>query len=193
MAGRWWQPLEGPKVTRSKTQNSNDGRDIAMMHTEAHQPLLSSLEIQARQNRDSHLKAVLDQPEALKIPGIESLETMRSQIQELQERYELEASRLANQQQTLESLNGRLSDERQRLAHGEYLFAGSKAAVDSLVQSVYQCLTPSEQSKLQTALILRSGNAQFVEVWPAVKKAILGEIKHLEAEISKLTKGGSNE
>jgi chromosome segregation ATPase len=186
--------MESPFQLRRKTSKSNqDERLTSMMQIEAHQPLLSSLEIQARQNRDSHLKAVLDQPEALKIPGIESLETMRSQIQELQERYELEASRLANQQATLEGLNGRLSDERRKLSHGEYLFAGSKAAVDGLVQSIYQCLTPSEQSKLQTALILRSGNAQFVEVWPAVKKAILGEIKHLEAEISKLTKGNSNE
>jgi hypothetical protein len=192
MAGSWRQPLEGPKITRPKTQNSNDGRDIAMMHTEEPKPLLSSFEILARQNRDSHLKAVLDQPEALKIPGIESLEVMQSQIQELQERYELEAQRLATEQATLESLNGQLETERKKLTHGEYLFAGSKAAVDGLVQSIYQCLTQSEQSKLQTALILRAGNAQYVEVWPAVKKAILGEIKRLENEIKEMT-GGSNE
>jgi hypothetical protein len=68
----------------SKTQNSNDGRDFTMMQIEEPKPLLSSFEILARQNRDSHLKAVLDQPEALRIPGIESLETMQSQIQELQ-------------------------------------------------------------------------------------------------------------
>ena len=192
MAGSWRQPLEGPKITRPKTQNSNDGRDIAMMHTEEPKPLLSSFEILARQNRDSHLKAVLYQPEALKIPGIESLEVMQSQIQELQERYELEAQRLATEQATLESLNGQLETERKKLTHGEYLFAGSKAAVDGLVQSIYQCLTQSEQSKLQTALILRAGNAQYVEVWPAVKKAILGEIKRLENEIKEMT-GGSNE
>lgn len=159
------------------------------MILEEPKPLLSSFEILARQNRDSHLKAVLDQPEALKIPGIESLEVMQSQIQELQERYEAEAARLATEQATLEGLTIQLSDERRKLSHGEYLFAGSKAAVDGLVQSIYQCLTPSEQSKLQTALILRSGNAQYIEVWPTVKKAILGEIKRLEAEISKLTKG----
>ena len=186
--------LESPFQLRRKTSKSNqDERLTSMMQIEAHQPLLSSLEIQARQNRDSHLKAVLNDPGALKIPGIESLETMRSQIAELQSKYEAEASRLANQQQTLEGLNGRLSDERRKLAHGEYLFSGSKAAVDSLVQSIYQCLTPSEQSKLQTALILRAGNAQYVEVWPAVKKAIQAEIKRLENEISKLTKGNSNE
>jgi hypothetical protein len=189
MAGRWWQQVEGSKITRSKTQNSNDGRDIAMMQIEEPKPLLSSFEILARQNRDSHLKAVLDQPEALKIPGIESLETMQSQIAELQSKYEAEAARLASEQATLEGLNGQLETERRRLAHGEYLFAGSKAAVDSLVQSIYQCLTPSEQGKLQTALILRSGNTQFVECWPTVKKAVLAEIKRLETEISKLTKG----
>jgi hypothetical protein len=72
----------------SKTQNSNDGRDTSMMQIEEPKPLLSSFEILARQNRDSHLKAVLDQPEALKIPGLESLETMQSQIQELQAKYE---------------------------------------------------------------------------------------------------------
>jgi hypothetical protein len=160
-----------------------------MMQIEEPKPLLSSFEILARQNRDSHLKAVLDQPEALKIPGIESLETMQAQIQELQAAYEIEAQRLATEQATLEGLNGQLETERRRLAHGEYLFAGSKAAVDSLVQSIYQCLTPSEQGKLQTALILRSGNTQFVECWPTVKKAVLAEIKRLEAEISKLTKG----
>jgi hypothetical protein len=69
--------VEGSKITRSKTQNSNDGRDIAMMHTEEPKPLLSSFEILARANRDANLKAVLDDPEALKIPGIESLETMQ--------------------------------------------------------------------------------------------------------------------
>jgi hypothetical protein len=164
-----------------------------MMHTEEPKPLLSSFEILARQNRDSHLKAVLDQPEALKIPGIESLETMQAQIQELQAAYEIEAQRLATEQATLEGLNGQLETERKKLSHGEYLFAGSKAAVDSLVQSIYQCLTQGEQSKLQTALILRAGNSQYVECWPAVKKAILGEIKRLENEISKLTKGNSNE
>jgi hypothetical protein len=189
MAGRWWQQVEGSKITRSKTQNSNDGRDFTMMQIEEPKPLLSSFEILARQNRDSHLKAVLDQPEALKIPGIESLETMQSQIQELQSKYEAEAARLATEQATLEGLNGQLETERKKLSHGEYLFAGSKAAVDSLVQSIYQCLTQGEQSKLQTALILRSGNAQFVECWPTVKKMAQAEIKRLETEISKLTKG----
>ena len=163
-----------------------------MQIEEPKQPLLSSFEILARQNRDSHLKAVLDQPEALKIPGIESLETMRSQIQELQERYEAEAARLATEQATLEGLNGRLSDERRKLSHGEYLFSGSKAAVDGLVQSIYQCLAPSEQSKLQSVLLVRAGNAQFVECWPTVKKAVLAEIKRLENEIKEMT-GGKNE
>jgi hypothetical protein len=189
MAGRWWQQVEGSKITRSKTQNSNDGRDFTMMQIEEPKPLLSSFEILARQNRDSHLKAVLDQPEALKIPGIESLETMRSQIAELQSKYEAEASRLANQQQTLEGLTSQLETERKRLSHGEYLYTGSKAAVDGLVQSIYQCLTQGEQSKLQTALILRAGNSQFVECWPTVKKMAQAEIKRLETEISKLTKG----
>jgi hypothetical protein len=101
MAGRWWQQVEGSKITRSKTQNSNDGRDFTMMQIEEPKPLLSSFEILARQNRDSHLKAVLDQPEALKIPGIESLETMQSQIAELQSKYEAEAARLANEQANL--------------------------------------------------------------------------------------------
>jgi hypothetical protein len=161
--------------------------------TEAHfLRLARKLRTEARANRDANLKAVLNDPGALKIPGIESLEVMQSQIQELQERYELEAQRLATEQATLESLNGQLETERKKLTHGEYLFAGSKAAVDGLVQSIYQCLTQSEQSKLQTALILRAGNAQYVEVWPAVKKAILGEIKRLENEIKEMT-GGSNE
>ena len=163
-----------------------------MMQIEEPKPLLSSFEILARQNRDSHLKAVLDQPEALKIPGIESLEVMQSQIQELQERYEAEAARLATEQATLEGLTIQLSDERRKLSHGEYLFAGSKAAVDGLVQSIYQCLTQGEQSKLQTALILRAGNSQYVEVWPAVKKLIQAEIKCLENEIKEMT-GGENE
>jgi septal ring factor EnvC (AmiA/AmiB activator) len=189
MAGRWWQQVEGSKITRSKTQNSNDGRDFTMMQIEEPKPLLSSFEILARQNRDSHLKSVLDQPGALKIPGLESLETMQSQIAELQSKYEAEAARLASEQATLESLNGRLSDERRKLSHGEFLYTGSKAAVDSLVQSIYQCLTQSEQSKLQTALILRAGNSQYVEVWPTVKKMVQSEVKRLEAEISKLTKG----
>jgi hypothetical protein len=114
MAGRWWQQVEGSKITRSKTQNSNDGRDITMMQIEEPKPLLSSFEILARQNRDSHLKAVLDQPEALKIPGIESLETMQSQIAELQSKYEAEAARLASEQATLEGLNGQLETERRR-------------------------------------------------------------------------------
>jgi hypothetical protein len=182
--------LESPFQLRRKTSKSNqDERLTSMILEEPKQPLLSSLEIQARANRDANLKAKLDDPNALRIPGIESLEVMRSQIAELQAAYEIEAQRLATEQATLESLNGRLSDERQRLAHGEYLFAGSKAAVDSLVQSVYQCLTPSEQSKLQTALILRAGNSQYLEVWPSIKKLIQAEIKRLENEISKLTKG----
>jgi hypothetical protein len=190
MAWSHRQPLEDPFETRQKTQNSNCKRRLtSMMQIEEPKPLLSSFEILARQNRDSHLKAVLDQPEALKIPGIESLETMRSQIAELQSKYEAEASRLANQQQTLEGLTSQLETERKRLSHGEYLFAGSKAAVDSLVQSIYQCLTQGEQSKLQTALILRAGNSQFVECWPTVKKMAQAEIKRLETEISKLTKG----
>jgi hypothetical protein len=190
MAWSHRQPLEDPFETRQKTQNSNCKRRLAsMMHTEEPKPLLSSFEILARQNRDAHLKAKLDDPESLRIPGIESLATMQSQIQELQERYEAEASRLANQQQTLEGLTSQLETERKRLSHGEYLFAGSKAAVDGLVQSIYQCLTQGEQSKLQTALILRGGNAQYLEVWPTVKKMAQAEIKRLETEISKLTKG----
>lgn len=159
------------------------------MITEEPKPLLSSFEIQARQNRDANLKAVLNDPEALRIPGIESLEVMRQNIAELQSKYEAEAARLASQQATLESLTGQLETERRKLSHGEYLFAGSKAAVDGLVQSIYQCLTQGEQSKLQTALILRAGNAEFCEVWPAVKKLIQAEIKRLESEISKLTEG----
>jgi chromosome segregation ATPase len=182
--------LESPFQLRRKTSKSNqDERLTAMMQIETHQPLLSSLEIQARANRDANLKAKLDDPEALRIPGLESLETMRSQIAELQSKYEAEAARLASEQATLEGLNGQLETERGRLSHGEFLYTGSKAAVDSLVQSIYQCLTQGEQSKLQTALILRSGNAQFVECWPTVKKMAQAEIKRLEAEISKLTKG----
>ena len=164
-----------------------------MMHTEEPKPLLSSFEILARQNRDSHLKSKLDDPESLRIPGIESLETMRSQIQELQERYEAEAARLATEQATLEGLNGQLETERGKLSHGEYLFRGSKDALDTLSATIGQCLASSEQGKLQSVLLVRSGNAQFCECWPAVKKAILGEIKRLESEISKLTKGNSNE
>jgi hypothetical protein len=182
--------MESPFQLRRKTSKSNqDERLTSMMQIEAHQPLLSSLEIQARQNRDSHLKAVLNDPGALKIPGIESLETMRSQIAELQSKYEAEAARLASEQATLESLNGRLKTEFAKLSHGLYLFRGSKDALDTLGAAVGQCLTSGEQSKLQSVLLVRAGNAQYVEVWPAVKKAILGEIKHLEAEISKLTKG----
>ena len=182
--------LESPFQLRRKTSKSNqDERLTSMMQIEEPKPLLSSFEILARQNRDSHLQEKLNDPEALRIPGIESLATMRSQIQELQERYEAEASRLATEQATLEGLNGQLETERKKLSHGEYLFAGSKAAVDSLVQSIYQCLTQGEQGKLQTALILRSGNTQFVECWPTVKKMAQAEIKRLETEISKLTKG----
>jgi hypothetical protein len=158
---------------------------------EENQPLLSSLEIASRANRDAHLKSVLDNP--LRIPGIEDLATMQQTIAELQEKYELEAARLASEQATLEGLNSQLETERKKLEHGEYLFRGSKAAVDGLVQSVYQCLTPGEQGKLQSALILRAGNREFCEVWPAVKKLVQAEVKRLENEISKLTKGGSNE
>jgi len=184
--------LEDSSKTRSETQNSTQERRIpTLIITEEHQPLLTSLELASRANRDAHLKAALDNP--LRIPGIESLEVMQSQIQELQERYEAEAQRLATEQATLEGLTDQLETERKKLSHGEYLFTGSKAAVDGLVQSVYQCLTPGEQGKLQSALILRAGNAQFVEVWPSVKKAIQGEVKRLESEISKLTKGNSNE
>jgi hypothetical protein len=189
MAGRWWQQVEGSKITRPKTQNSNDGRDFTMMQIEEPKPLLSSFEILARQNRDANLKAVLNDPEALKIPGIESLETMRSQIAELQSKYELEAARLASEQATLEGLNGQLETERKTVSAWRISLQGSKAAVDGLVQSIYQCLTPSEQGKLQTALILRAGNAQYIEVWPTVKKMAQAEIKRLETEISKLTKG----
>jgi len=155
------------------------------------QQLLSSLEIATRQNRDAHLKAALDN--SLRIPGLESLSTMQQTIAELQEKYELEAQRLATEQATLESLADQLETERRKLEHGEYLFTGSKAAVDGLVQSVYQCLTPGEQGKLQSALILRAGNKEFVECWPSVKKLVQAEVKRLENEISKLTKGGSNE
>jgi hypothetical protein len=181
--------LESPFQLRRKTSKSNQDERLTSMILEEPKPLLSSLEIQARQNRDSHLKAVLDQPEALKIPGIESLETMRSQIAELQSKYEAEAARLATEQATLESLNGQLETELKKLTHGLYLFRGSKDALDTLGAAVGQCLTSGEQSKLQSVLLVRAGNAQYVEVWPAVKKAILGEIKRLETEISKLTKG----
>ena len=162
------------------------------MILEEPKPLLSSFEILARQNRDSHLKAVLNDPGALKIPGIESLETMRSQIAELQSKYEIEAQRLATEQQTLEGLNGQLETERGKLSHGEYLFRGSKDALDTLSATIGQCLTSGEQGKLQSVLLVRSGNAQFCECWPAVKKAILGEIKRLENEIKEMT-GGENE
>jgi hypothetical protein len=91
MARRWWQQVEGSKITRQKLKiQMKEG--TSMMQIEEPKPLLSSFEILARQNRDSHLKAVLDQPEALKIPGIESLETMQAQIQELQAAYEIEAA-----------------------------------------------------------------------------------------------------
>jgi len=189
MARSHRQPLEDSSKTRSETQNSTQERRIpALIITEEHQPLLSSLEIASRANRDAHLKSVLDNP--LRIPGIESLEVMQQTIAELQSKYELEAQRLASEQATLEGLAGQLETERRKLEHGEYLFRGSKAAVDGLGQSVYQCLTPGEQGKLQAALILRAGNAQFVEVWPAVKKAIQGEIKRLENEIKAMTQGG---
>lgn len=157
---------------------------------EEHQPLLSSLEIAARANRDSHLKSALNDP--LRIPGIESLEVMRSQIQELQERYELEAQRLATEQATLEGLNSQLETERRKLEHGEFLFVGSKAALDNLSATIGQCLTSSEQSKLQSVLLVRAGNAQFCECWPSVKKSIQGEVKRLENEIKAMT-GGKNE
>jgi hypothetical protein len=194
MARRWWQQVEGSRITRRKTSKSNqDERLTSMMQIETHQPLLSSLEIQARANRDANLKSVLNDPGALKIPGIESLEVMRQNISELQAAYEIEAQRLASEQATLESLNGQLETERGKLSHGEYLFRGSKDALDTLSATIGQCLTSGEQGKLQSVLLVRAGNTQYVEVWPAVKKAILGGIKRLETEILKLTKGGSNE
>lgn len=159
-----------------------------MIITEEHQPLLSSLEIASRANRDAHLKAALDNP--LRIPGIESLEVMQSQIAELQEKYELEAARLASEQATLEGLNSQLETERRKLERGEFLFTGSKAAVDNLSATIGQCLTSSEQSKLQSVLLVRAGNAQFCECWPSVKKAIQAEIKRLESEIKSMTQGG---
>jgi hypothetical protein len=115
--------LESPFQLRRKTSKSNqDERLTSMMQIEAHQPLLSSLEIQARQNRDSHLKAVLDDPEALKIPGIESLETMRSQIQELQGTYELPKLKTSHRASDPGELEWQLETERKKLSHGEYLF-----------------------------------------------------------------------
>ena len=156
-------------------------------------PLLSSLEIQARTNRDAHLQAKLNDPESLKIPGIESLATMQQTIAELQERYEVEAQRLASMQSTLESLNGQLETERKKLSYGEYLFAGSKKMVEGLSDAINQCLSHSDQGKMQTVLLVRAGNIQFVESWPSVKKMVQAEVKRLENEISKLTgKGGKN-
>lgn len=157
------------------------------------EPLLSSLEIQSRLNRDAHLQAKLNDPESLKIPGIESLATMQKTIAELQSKYESEAQRLASQQATLEGLNSQLETERKKLAYGEYLFAGSKEMVESLTTAISQCLSHSDQGKMQTALIVRAGNKEFVECWPTVKKSVQAEIKRLESEISKLTKGNSNE
>ena len=157
------------------------------------EPLLSSLEIQSRANRNAHLESVLNDPKVLKIPGIEDLATMQQTIAELQERYEAEAQRLASQQATLEGLNSQLETERKKLSYGEYLFTGSKEMVESLTTAISQCLSHSDQGKMQTALIVRAGNAQFVECWPTVKKSVQNEIKRLESEISKLTKGGKNE
>jgi hypothetical protein len=108
--------LESPFQLRRKTSKSNqDERLTSMMQIETHQPLLSSLEIQARANRDANLKAVLNDPGALRIPGLESLETMQAQIQGLQAKYEVEAARLATEQATLEGLNGQLETERKKL------------------------------------------------------------------------------
>jgi len=189
MARSHRQPLEDSRKTRQETQKPNSERgNFTMTIIEEHQPLLSSLELATRQNRDAHLKSVLDNP--LRIPGLESLSTMQQTIAELQEKYELEAQRLATEQATLEGLNSQLETECKKLSHGEFLFVGSKAALDTLSATIGQCLTSSEQSKLQSVLLVRAGNVQFCECWPSVKKAIQAEIKRLESEIKSMTQGG---
>jgi hypothetical protein len=173
------QQVENPFEARRKTQNTQIERRLNLT-------LQTSLEINTRANRDSRLQEALNSP--LRIPGLESLETMQQTITELQARYEAESERLASEQATLEGLADQLKTEQKKLEHGEYLFAGSKEAMDSLRASVGQCLTPHDQSRLQTVLILRGGNAQFCEVWPSVKKTLQAEIKRLESEIEKLMK-----
>jgi chromosome segregation ATPase len=163
------------------------------MTIEGSHPLQTSLELHNRANQTRYLQEAMNAP--LRVPGLEDLSTMQQTITELQERYEAESRRLASEQASLEGLADQLKSEQKKLEHGEYLFVGSKEAMDSLRASVEQCLTPHDQSRLQTALILRAGNSQFIECWPSVKKTLQAEIKRLEAEILKLTKltGGESD
>jgi chromosome segregation ATPase len=195
MAGRWWQQVEGSKITRSKTQNSNDGRDIAMMHTEPHQPLLSSLEIQARANRDSHLQEKLNDPDLLRVPGFEDLSNMEAQLQQLQAELEAKRSDLANRQQSLESRLDRLEKSRKQLRDGDSMCEASKAVLPQLEEAVFHTLgdySAVETQKRNQAIQLHLHNERFSKIWPRIRKMALQEIENLESEIKEMT-GGKNE
>jgi chromosome segregation ATPase len=195
MAGRWWQPLEGPKITRPKTQNSNDGRDIAMMHTEEPKPLLSSFEILARQNRDANLQEKLNDPDLLKVPGFEDLSDMEDQLRQLQDELEAKRSDLANRQQTLESRLDRLEKSRKQLREGDSMFEASKAVLPQLEEAVFHTLgdySAIETQKRNQAIQLHLHNERFSKIWPRIRKMALQEIENLETEIEEMT-GGKNE
>jgi hypothetical protein len=141
MAGRWWQQVEGSKITRSKTQNSNDGRDIAMMQIEEPKPLLSSFEILARQNRDSHLQEKLNDPDLLRVPGFEDLSNMEAQLQQLQAELEAKRSDLANRQQITRITPGPFGEiERKQLREGDSMCEASKAVLPQLEEAVFHTL-----------------------------------------------------
>jgi chromosome segregation ATPase len=195
MAGRWWQQVEGSKITRPKTQNSNAGRDFTMMQIEEPKPLLSSFEILARQNRDSHLQEKLNDPDLLRVPGFEDLSNMEAQLQQLQAELEAKRSDLANRQQSLESRLDRLEKSRKQLREGDSMCEASKAVLPQLEEAVFHTLgdySAIETQKRHTAIQLHLHNERFSKIWPKVRKMALQEIENLESEIKEMT-GGSNE
>jgi chromosome segregation ATPase len=135
-------------------------------------------------------------PDLLKVPGFEDLSNMETQLQQLQAELEAKRSDLANRQQTLESRLDRLEKERKRLRDGDSMCEGSKAALPQLEEAVFHTLgdySAIETQKRNQAIQLHLHNERFSKIWPRIRKMALQEIENLEAEISKLTKGNSNE
>ena len=188
--------LESPFQLRRKTSKSNqDERLASMMHTEPHQPLLSSFEIQARANRDAHLQEKLNDPDLLKVPGFEDLSDMEDQLRQLQTELEARRSDLANRQQSLESRLDRLEKSRKQLREGDSMCEGSKAVLPQLEEAIFHTLGDSsavETQKRHTAIQLHLFNERFSKIWPKVRKMALQEIENLESEIKEMT-GGKNE
>jgi chromosome segregation ATPase len=166
-----------------------------MMQIEEPKPLLSSFEILARQNRDSHLQEKLNDPDLLKVPGFEDLSDMEDQLRQLQAELEAKRSDLANRQQSLESRLDRLEKSRKQLRDGDAMFEASKAVLPQLEEAVFHTLgdySAVETQKRHTAIQLHLHNERFSKIWPRIRKMALQEIENLESEIKEMT-GGSNE